>query len=62
LSVIIDITCKFQAVLNRGSALAEQHGFAYWCVERRVGDMDLPEERLRTRTPMKSQRTGIERP
>ena len=62
LNVIMDSTCNFQEVLDQGSALAEQHGLAYWYVECRVEDIDLLDERLRARTPMKSQRTGVDRP
>ncbi|KAJ4326282.1 hypothetical protein N0V84_003148 [Fusarium piperis] len=62
LSVIVDSTCNFQEVLDRGSALAEQQGFAYWYVECKVEDMDLLDERLRTRHPMRSQRTAVDCP
>ncbi len=61
-SVIIDSTCNFQEVLNRGSALAEQYGLTYWYVECKVEDIGLLDARLRTRVPMRSQRTGVERP
>ncbi|WYZ40814.1 hypothetical protein EsH8_IV_001155 [Colletotrichum jinshuiense] len=59
LNVIMDSTCNFQEVLDQGSALAEKYGFAYWYVECRVEDIDLLDERLRSRDPMKSQRTGV---
>lgn len=62
LNVIIDSTCNFQEVLDDGSALAKQHGLTYWYVECRVEDVDLLDERLRTRAPMRSQRTGVENP
>ncbi|KAL2015767.1 hypothetical protein VTK56DRAFT_4858 [Thermocarpiscus australiensis] len=61
-NVIMDSTCNFQEVLDRGTALAEKHGFAYWYVECKVEDIDLLDERLRTRTSLKSQRAGVERP
>lgn len=61
-SVIIDSTCNFQQVLDQGSALAQQHGFAYWYVECKVQDVDLLDQRLRTRDPMTSQRTGVDCP
>ncbi len=61
-NVIVDSTCNFQEVLDQGSALAEQHGLAYWYVECRVEDIDLLDQRLRARTPMTSQRTGVDRP
>lgn len=62
LNVIIDSTCNFQEVLDQGSALAGKHGFAYWYVECKVEDIDLLDERLRSRDPMKSQRTGVDCP
>jgi predicted kinase len=62
LNVIMDSTCNFQEVLDQGSALAERHGLAYWYVECRVEDIDLLDTRLRTRTPMKSQRAGVGKP
>jgi predicted kinase len=58
-NVIIDSTCNFQEVLDSGTAVAEQHGFAYWYIECKVDDIDLLDERLRMRTPMKSQRTAV---
>jgi predicted kinase len=62
LSVIIDSTCNFQEVLGRGTALARQHSYTYWYVERKVQDIDLLDQRLRTRDPMTSQRTGVDCP
>jgi predicted kinase len=61
-NIIMDSTCNFQEVLDWGSAVAEQHGLAYWYVECKVEDIDLLDERLRTRAPLKSQRAGVERP
>lgn len=62
LDVIIDSTCNFQEVLGQGSALAGKHGFTYWYVECKVVEIDLLDERLRSRDPMKSQRTGVDCP
>ncbi|KAK1995983.1 hypothetical protein LX36DRAFT_682689 [Colletotrichum falcatum] len=62
LNVIIDSTCNFQEVLDQGSSLAEKHGFAYWYVECKVEDIDVLDERLRSRDSIKSQRTGVDRP
>jgi predicted kinase len=62
LSVIIDSTCNFQEVLDRGSELAERLGYTYWYVECKVEDIDLLDQRLGTRNPMTSQRTGVDRP
>jgi predicted kinase len=61
-SVIIDSPCNFQEVLDRGAALARQHGYTYWYVECKVEDIDVLDERLRTRKPMTSQRTGVDQP
>ncbi|RSM14226.1 hypothetical protein CEP52_001419 [Fusarium oligoseptatum] len=62
LNVIIDSTCNFQEVLDQGSALAGQQGFTHWYVECKVEDIDLLDERLRTRDSMKSQRTAVDCP
>ncbi|KAJ9145558.1 hypothetical protein NKR19_g6045 [Coniochaeta hoffmannii] len=66
-SVVVDSTCNFREVLDRGSSCAarSQHGHAYWYVECRVpvGDIDLLDRRLRAREhPMPSQRTAVDRP
>jgi predicted kinase len=60
LSVIIDSTCNFQVVLDRGSELAKIQGYQYWYVECQVRDVDLLDRRLRSRVPMTSQRTGAD--
>ncbi|KAI0118321.1 hypothetical protein GGR51DRAFT_212156 [Nemania sp. FL0031] len=62
LSVIIDSTCNYPEVLARGSKLAAQHGYSYWYVECKVRDVDLLDQRLRTRDPMVSQRTAVDHP
>lgn len=62
LHVIVDSTCNYQEVLDRGLELAGRYGFTYWYVECRVEDIDVLDERLRTRTPMRSQRTGVDCP
>lgn len=61
-SVIVDSTCNFQEVLDEGSSCAKRYGHAYWYVECRVQDVDLLDQRLRTRNPMPSQRTGVDYP
>ncbi|KAK7986988.1 hypothetical protein PG988_001976 [Apiospora saccharicola] len=62
LNVIIDSVCNYQEALDKGSALAERHGYTYWYVECRVESIALLDERLRARTPMRSQRTGVDCP
>ncbi|KAK2592214.1 hypothetical protein QQS21_010102 [Conoideocrella luteorostrata] len=63
LSVIVDSTCNYPEVLAQGSALAAQHGYAYWYVECSVRDVGLLDHRLRSRpNPMPSQRSAIDRP
>ena len=62
LNIIVDSPCNYQSILNNGSALAEKYGLSYWFVECRVEDIDLLDERLRKRAPMKSQRTGFNCP
>lgn len=62
LGVIMDSVCNYEETLAQGLKLAELYGFEYWYIECRVGDMDLLDERLRKRTPLRSQRTGVDRP
>lgn len=62
LNVIIDSVCNYQKTLDNGSALAERLGYTYWYVECRVESIALLDERLRTRKPMRSQRTGVDCP
>ena len=62
LAVIVDSTCNFQEVVDRGSALAGRHGCVYWYVECYVEDIDLLDRRLRARVPMRSQRAGVSEP
>ncbi|OTA96082.1 hypothetical protein M434DRAFT_151621 [Hypoxylon sp. CO27-5] len=61
INIIIDSPCNFQEVLDQGSALSKDHGYVYWYVECKVESIDLLDQRLRTREPMASQRTGIDR-
>jgi predicted kinase len=63
-SVIVDSTCNYQETLDSGVALAQKHGYDYRYIECRVGVDDIPllDQRLRKRVPLRSQRTGVERP
>lgn len=62
LNVIIDSTCNYLEVLDKGSQLATQHDYAYWYVECKVRDINLLDQRLRNREPMASQRTAVDCP
>jgi predicted kinase len=61
-NVIIDSTCNYDEVVDHGTALARRHGYHYKYVECRVNDIDLLERRLRSRVPLRSQRTGVDGP
>jgi predicted kinase len=61
-SVIIDSPCNYKEVLDQGTALTQQYGYDYWYVECKVDDVNLLDERLRKRVPLRSQRTGVDRP
>ncbi|KAI9803293.1 MAG: hypothetical protein M1825_002084 [Sarcosagium campestre] len=61
-SVIIDSTCNYPEILEQGITLAAQHGYAYWYVECKVGDVDLLDKRLRARPAMASQRSAVDCP
>ncbi|KAK5994472.1 hypothetical protein PT974_04947 [Cladobotryum mycophilum] len=64
LSVIVDSICNYQEILDTGIKLAETYNCDYWYIECRahVHDMDLLDERLRKRVPLRSQRTGVDQP
>lgn len=61
-SVIVDSTCNYQETLDRGTALARQHGYCYAYVEcmMSLDDIGLLEQRLRDRVALRSQRTGVD--
>jgi predicted kinase len=61
-SVIMDCVCNFSPVLENGSALAKKFGFAYQYVEITTNSMELLDQRLQQRVPLRSQRTGVYRP
>ncbi|MCJ1404467.1 hypothetical protein MMC11_007693 [Xylographa trunciseda] len=61
-NVIIDSVCNHNEVLHRGTALARQYSYDYKYVECQVNDTDLLDRRLRSRVPLRSQRTGVDRP
>jgi predicted kinase len=62
--VIVDSPCNFAEILERGTALAREHGYGYRYVECRVGadDVGLLDRRIQGRPPLRSQRTGVGRP
>ena len=61
-TVIIDSTCNYPEVLEQGNYLAAQHGYLYWYVECKVGDIALLDQRMRARQPMASQRSAVDCP
>ena len=61
-SVIIDSVCNYNELINDGIALARKYGYDYKYIECKVGDIDLLDRRLQTRTSLRSQRTGVNRP
>jgi hypothetical protein len=63
-NIIIDSTCNYAEVLDRGSECAAQHVCAYWYVECRAKakDIDLLDRRLRARNSLPSQRTAVDSP
>jgi predicted kinase len=62
--VIVDSPCNFAEILDRGTALAREHGYEYRYVECRVGvgDVGVLDRRIQGRPPLRSQRTGVGRP
>jgi predicted kinase len=61
-SVIMDCVCNFSPVLENGAVLAQKYGYAYRYVEIRASSMELLDERLQQRLPLRSQRTGVYKP
>lgn len=63
-NVIVDSTCNYDEALEQGIALAQRYGYEYKYVECRIklDDLDLIDERLRSRGGMISQRTGVDLP
>ncbi|KAF3940940.1 hypothetical protein ABW19_dt0205242 [Dactylella cylindrospora] len=61
-NVIIDSTCNYEEVLDRGTTLARKYNYDYIYVECRVDDIDLLDRRLHERVPLRSQRTGVNLP
>lgn len=61
-NVIMDSPCNFHHIIERGMELAQKYHHEYKYVELKVNDMDLLDQRLRQRVPLRSQRTGIDRP
>jgi predicted kinase len=61
-SIIVDSTCNYPEVLERGTTLAARHGYTYWYVECHVDDIDLLDGRLRNRSAMVSQRSAVDCP
>lgn len=63
-NVIIDSTCNYPNVLNRGIELAANYSAEYRYVECRVTVEDLEEleRRIAGRMPLRSQRRGVMKP
>lgn len=63
-SVIIDSTVNYQNTLDVGINLAKKYDYSYKYIECKVGvdDLDLLDDRLRARVPLRSQRTAVNNP
>jgi predicted kinase len=63
-NIIVDSTCNYEDTLNGGITLAQKYGYDYKYIECRVtvDDIDLLDQRLQKRDPMRSQRTGVAYP
>jgi predicted kinase len=59
-NVIIDSTCNYREVLDQGTAIAQKFGYDYWYVECKVNDIEILQERLQGRIPLRSQRTSVD--
>lgn len=54
-NVVFDSTCNFPEVLERGTSCAREYAYTYWYIECKVQDIDLLDQRLRTRGVLISQ-------
>ncbi|TVY81004.1 hypothetical protein LSUE1_G005561 [Lachnellula suecica] len=61
-NVIIDSTCNYDEIIHSGSQLAHKYGYEWRYIECRVQDINLLDQRLHEREPMRSQRTGVDAP
>ncbi|KAI1266018.1 hypothetical protein F5Y18DRAFT_35159 [Xylariaceae sp. FL1019] len=61
-TVIIDSVCNYDEVIERGTALAAAQGCEYRYVECQGNDIEILDRRLRSRTSLSSQRTGVNEP
>ncbi|KAL2060773.1 hypothetical protein VTL71DRAFT_9415 [Oculimacula yallundae] len=60
--VIIDSICNYKETLDRGTLLAKQYGYEYKYIECKVDDIDVLDQRLRSRASVRSQRRGVADP
>jgi predicted kinase len=61
-NVIVDSTFNYKETHDQGRTLAQHYGCEYKCIECRVDDIQFIDERLRSRVPQRSQRTGVNLP
>ena len=61
-NVILDSTCNYNETLDQGHRLASKHHYCYWYIEIRADmhHLELLDERLKNRTPLRAQRTTID--
>lgn len=61
-NVIIDSVCNYGEVIHRGQMLAQEKKCNYVQIECQVNDVDIIDARLKSRTPLRSQRRGVHCP
>lgn len=61
-NIILDSTCNYNETLDQGRRLASKYDYCYWYVEIRASmhHLELLDERLKKRVPLRAQRTAID--
>jgi predicted kinase len=57
--VIVDSPCLYDELLRRGQDLADRHRVPYRYIECVTDDIELLDQRLRSRPPLRSQRPSV---
>ncbi|GAA0590086.1 AAA family ATPase [Kribbella sandramycini] len=57
--VVMDSPCFWPQILTTGQQIAATHNVPYKYIECHLTDLDLPDERLRTRPTLRSQRPSL---
>lgn len=62
LSVVLDSPCRFQQIVDEGTAIAQSRGAAYAFIECGIVDEDVVRQRMNARERYRSQRVAFDVP